>query len=85
MRFHPYEIALCGYSGSGKTTLIAAIVRHLSPKFTIGYYKHGCHRFEIDRQGKDSWTIKEAGALTVHNSTSHEPSAYTFLSYHPYL
>ncbi len=65
MLFHPYEIALCGYSGSGKTTLIAAIVRHLSPKFTIGYYKHGCHRFEIDRQGKDSWTIKEAGALTV--------------------
>ena len=65
MLFHPFEIAFCGYSGSGKTTLIAAIVRHLSAIFTIGYYKHGCHRFEIDREGKDSWTIKEAGALTV--------------------
>ena len=65
MLFHPFEIAICGYSGSGKTTLIASVVRHLSARFTIGYYKHGCHQFAIDREGKDSWTIKEAGALTV--------------------
>jgi molybdopterin-guanine dinucleotide biosynthesis protein MobB len=65
MLFHPFEIAVCGYSGSGKTTLIEAVVSRLSAKFTIGYYKHGCHQFDIDREGKDSWTIKEAGALTV--------------------
>ena len=65
MLFHPFELAFCGYSGSGKTTLIAAIVRQLSPKFSVAYYKHGCHRFNIDREGKDSWTIGQAGATTV--------------------
>ena len=65
MLFHPFEIAFCGYSGSGKTTLIASIVRHLSARLSIGYYKHGCHRFEIDREGKDSWIIKQAGAVSI--------------------
>ena len=52
MLFHPFEIAFCGYSGSGKTTLIREVVRHLSLRHSIAYYKHGCHRFEIDREGK---------------------------------
>jgi molybdopterin-guanine dinucleotide biosynthesis protein A len=63
--FHPFEIALCGYSGSGKTTLAAALVRHLSAKFSIAYYKHGCHRFALDHEGKDSWIVRQAGAATV--------------------
>ncbi|MBZ4220111.1 MAG: bifunctional molybdenum cofactor guanylyltransferase MobA/molybdopterin-guanine dinucleotide biosynthesis adaptor protein MobB [Chlorobium sp.] len=65
MLFHPFEIAFCGYSGSGKTTLISSIVRQLSARFSIAYYKHGCHRFDIDREGKDSWTVGQAGASTV--------------------
>lgn len=65
MQFHPFEIAFCGYSGSGKTTLIAAIVRQLSARFSIAYYKHGCHRFDIDREGKDSHVVALAGASTV--------------------
>ena len=65
MLFHPFEIAFCGYSGSGKTTLITAIIPLLSERLTIGYYKHGCHRFDIDREGKDSWRVSEAGAATV--------------------
>ncbi|NTV06255.1 MAG: bifunctional molybdenum cofactor guanylyltransferase MobA/molybdopterin-guanine dinucleotide biosynthesis adaptor protein MobB [Chlorobiaceae bacterium] len=65
MLFHPFEIAFCGYSGTGKTTLIAEVVRHLAPRVSIAYYKHGCHRFDIDREGKDSWTVGQAGASTV--------------------
>jgi molybdopterin-guanine dinucleotide biosynthesis protein A len=65
MLFHPFEIAFCGYSGSGKTTLIAEVVLHLSARFSIAYYKHGCHRFDIDRKGKDSWIVSQAGASTV--------------------
>ena len=65
MLFHPFEIAFCGYSGSGKTTLIAEVVRHLSARFSIAYYKHGCHKFDIDREGKDSWVVAQAGASTV--------------------
>ncbi len=65
MLFHPFEIAFCGYSGSGKTTLIAEVVRYLSQRLSIAYYKHGCHRFDIDREGKDSWVVRQAGAATV--------------------
>jgi len=65
MLFHPFEIAFCGYSGSGKTTLIREVVRHLSLRLSIAYYKHGCHRFDIDREEKDSWVVRQAGANTV--------------------
>ncbi len=65
MLFHPFEIAFCGYSGSGKTTLIERVVRHLSAKYSIAYYKHGCHHFALDREGKDSWIVRQAGAATV--------------------
>ncbi|MBM3162872.1 MAG: bifunctional molybdenum cofactor guanylyltransferase MobA/molybdopterin-guanine dinucleotide biosynthesis adaptor protein MobB [Chlorobi bacterium] len=65
MLFHPYEIAVCGFSGSGKTTLVSAIISRLSRRFRVGCYKHGCHRFDIDREGKDSHTLKKAGAATV--------------------
>jgi molybdenum cofactor guanylyltransferase len=65
MLFHPFEIAFCGYSGSGKTTLIAGVVRNLSAKFSIAYYKHGCHHFALDREGKDSWIVRQAGAAAV--------------------
>lgn len=65
MLFHPYEIALCGLSGSGKTTLAASLASLLSCRRTVGYFKHGCHRFDIDREGKDSYTLAAAGAVTV--------------------
>ena len=65
MLFHPYELAFCGYSGSGKTTLATTVVRHLAGKHTVGYYKHGCHHFDIDREGKDSDRAAKAGASTV--------------------
>ncbi|ABB23033.1 bifunctional molybdenum cofactor guanylyltransferase MobA/molybdopterin-guanine dinucleotide biosynthesis adaptor protein MobB [Pelodictyon luteolum] len=65
MLFHPYELAFCGYSGSGKTMLATAVVRHLAGKHTVGYYKHGCHHFDIDREGKDSDLAASAGAVTV--------------------
>lgn len=65
MLFHPYEMALSGFSGTGKTTLAAAIVSRLSERFTVGFYKHGCHRFDIDREGKDSRILAHAGAATV--------------------
>jgi len=63
--FHPFEIAFCGYSNSGKTRLISRLVSQLSRRFTIGYYKHGCHSFDIDRQGKDSSIVRESGASIV--------------------
>jgi molybdenum cofactor guanylyltransferase len=77
MLFHPFEVAFCGYSGSGKTTLIAAIVRQLSARLSIAYYKHGCHRFDLDREGKDSWTVGQAGASTVMISDPEKKAVVT--------
>ncbi len=77
MLFHPFEIAFCGYSGSGKTTLIAAVTRHLSEKYSIACYKHGCHRFDIDREGKDSWIMGNAGAGTVMISDPEKKAVIT--------
>ena len=77
MLFHPFEIAFCGYSGSGKTTLIKEVVRHLSLRLSIAYYKHGCHRFAIDREGKDSWVVRQAGADTVMISDPEKKAVVT--------
>ncbi|UWX58296.1 bifunctional molybdenum cofactor guanylyltransferase MobA/molybdopterin-guanine dinucleotide biosynthesis adaptor protein MobB [Chlorobaculum sp. MV4-Y] len=64
--FHPFEIALCGLSGSGKTTLVEKLIRHFSAYgFEVAAVKHGCHRFEIDREGKDSDRFRKAGAVPV--------------------
>ncbi len=63
--FHPFEIALCGFSNTGKTTLTARLVSLLSNRYAVGYYKHGCHRFDIDREGKDSHVVRQSGATTV--------------------
>ncbi|NTW55912.1 MAG: bifunctional molybdenum cofactor guanylyltransferase MobA/molybdopterin-guanine dinucleotide biosynthesis adaptor protein MobB [Chlorobiaceae bacterium] len=77
MQFHPFEIAFCGYSGSGKTTLIASVIRHLGAKYSIACYKHGCHRFDIDREGKDSWLMANAGAGTVMISDPEKKAVVT--------
>ncbi len=64
--FHPFEIAVCGLSGSGKTTLLTGVLRHFRQSgHEPAYFKHGCHRFDIDREGKDSFRAAEAGAVSV--------------------
>ncbi|NTU57731.1 MAG: bifunctional molybdenum cofactor guanylyltransferase MobA/molybdopterin-guanine dinucleotide biosynthesis adaptor protein MobB [Chlorobiaceae bacterium] len=64
--FHPFEIAFCGLSGSGKTTLATEVIRHFRLKGDEpAYYKHGCHHFDIDREGKDSFLARQAGAALV--------------------
>jgi molybdopterin-guanine dinucleotide biosynthesis protein A len=64
--FHPYEIALCGLSGSGKSTLMEKLILHFTRKgYEVACFKHGCHRFDIDREGKDSDRFTKAGAIPV--------------------
>lgn len=64
--FHPFEIAIGGLSGSGKTTLLEKLIRRFSQDgFEVAAFKHGCHRFEIDREGKDSDRFAKAGAVPV--------------------
>jgi molybdopterin-guanine dinucleotide biosynthesis protein A len=64
--FHQFEIAFCGLSGSGKTTLLTQVISHFRMKgYEPACFKHGCHHFDIDREGKDSFQARKAGALSV--------------------
>ncbi len=62
---NPYEIAVCGYKNSGKTTLLEGIARALAGQLRLGYLKHDAHAFTMDRPGKDTDRLREAGAHCV--------------------
>ncbi|MCC8120690.1 MAG: cyclic pyranopterin monophosphate synthase MoaC [Oscillospiraceae bacterium] len=68
--------AFAAYSGTGKTTLIEGVLRELKARgLRVAVIKHDGHRFEIDREGKDSWRFAQAGAdITV--ISSQEKTAY---------
>ena len=61
------QIPICGfvaYSGTGKTTLLEQIIPVLRAKgLRIGLVKHAHHDFEIDKEGKDSYRLRKAGAI----------------------
>ena len=60
-------ICVVGRSKSGKTALIERLVPELKKKgLRIAVIKHDPHdRFEFDREGKDSWRFKKAGADAI--------------------
>jgi molybdopterin-guanine dinucleotide biosynthesis protein B len=64
-------ISIVGKSDSGKTTLIEKLVPELTRRgYRVATVKHDMHGFEVDREGKDSWRHKKAGAHTVVLSSS---------------
>ena len=59
-------ISIVGKSDSGKTTLIEKLLPELVRRgYRVATVKHDVHGFEVDREGKDSWRHKKAGAHTV--------------------
>ncbi len=59
-------IGFVGWSGSGKTTLISALIPLLAERgLRVAVLKHAHHGFDIDRPGKDSYRVREAGAVQV--------------------
>jgi molybdopterin-guanine dinucleotide biosynthesis protein B len=59
-------ISIVGKSDSGKTTLIEKLLPELKRRgYRVATVKHDIHSFEVDREGKDSWRHKQAGAHTV--------------------
>ncbi len=66
-------ISIVGKSDSGKTTLIEKLVPELIRRgYRVATIKHDIHGFEVDREGKDSWRHKQAGAHTVMISSPHK-------------
>lgn len=66
-------VSIVGKSDSGKTTLIEKLVPELTRRgYRVATVKHDVHGFEVDREGKDSWRHKQAGAHTVVISSTHK-------------
>ncbi len=56
-------ISIVGRSNTGKTTLIEKLVPEFSRRgYRVATIKYAARGFEIDREGKDSWRHKKAGA-----------------------
>lgn len=65
-------VGVIGYSGAGKTTLVEALVaRFREAGARVSVIKHAHHGFEIDREGKDSWRHRRAGAFEVLVASAH--------------
>ena len=62
----PPIICIVGKKKSGKTTFMEKLLPELRAMgVSVGTVKHDAHSFEMDREGKDSWRHREAGAETV--------------------
>ncbi len=60
-------LSIIGKSNSGKTTLIEKLIPELTKKgYRIATVKHDrSHGFDFDKEGKDSWRHKQAGAVAT--------------------
>lgn len=65
-------LSFCAYSGTGKTTLLAQVIASLTAMgVRVAAIKHDCHEFEIDKPGKDTWKMTQAGAkMTIITSAT---------------
>jgi len=59
----PPTVTFVARSGTGKTTLVIKLITELTRRgWTVGALKHDAHRFQVDKEGKDSWRMTQAGA-----------------------
>jgi molybdopterin-guanine dinucleotide biosynthesis protein B len=60
----PPVFIFVGHSGSGKTTLIEKLLPELASRgLRLATIKHAHHKVVLDKEGKDSWRHKQAGAV----------------------
>ncbi len=63
---NPPVVSIVAKSGTGKTTLLEKLIAEMKRRgFKVGAVKHDAHRFDIDKEGKDSWRLTQAGADTM--------------------
>jgi len=62
----PRVYSFIAWSGTGKTTYLERLIAALKSRgLRVAAVKHDAHRFELDREGKDSWRFARAGADVV--------------------
>jgi len=92
-----YEKPLLGfaaYSGTGKTTLLLKLIPELKQRgLRIAVIKHAHHNFDMDTPGKDSYELRNAGAvpmlicsskrtvITIDNEIEKDPQLQEILSH----
>ena len=55
-----------GWSGSGKTTLIEKLIPLFVKRgLRVSLIKHAHHTFDVDKEGKDSYRHRQAGASEI--------------------
>ena len=70
-QFTPVISFVAKSSGSGKTTLLEKVIKRLKDEgIKIAVIKHDAHQFEIDKPGKDTWKLAQAGADIVAISST---------------
>jgi molybdopterin-guanine dinucleotide biosynthesis protein B len=71
-------LGFAAFSGTGKTTLLTQLIPNLASQgLRIGLIKHSHHNFQIDQPGKDSFTLRQAGASPVMIVSSHRRAIIT--------
>jgi molybdopterin-guanine dinucleotide biosynthesis protein MobB/phenylacetic acid degradation protein PaaD len=59
----PVVCFVAGSSGTGKTTFLEKLIKVLDNRgYNIGFIKSDAHRIELDKPGKDTWKMTQAGA-----------------------
>ena len=57
---------VAGKSGSGKTTLLEKVIKRLKEDgIRVASIKHDVHDFDMDKPGKDTWRLAQAGSDIV--------------------
>lgn len=70
---NPPVFIFVGHSGSGKTTLVEKLLCLLTTRgLRVAAIKHAHHKVALDREGKDSWRYKQAGAVMSMLVTANE-------------
>lgn len=75
-------LGFCAHgSGSGKTTLLTRLIPELNAcGLRISVIKHAHHSFDVDHPGKDSYRLREAGAVQMLLGSRHRWALMTELS-----
>lgn len=65
-------VGFAAFSGTGKTTLLTQLLPRLrAAGLRVAVVKHAHHDFEIDREGKDSFELRRAGANQLLIASKH--------------
>jgi len=74
----PPILGFAARSGTGKTTLLTRLLPLLKQQgLNVALVKHSHHDFDIDRPGKDSYRLREAGASPVLLTSRHRRAVIT--------